>query len=336
MDDATLVWQSAIAQAALTFIAAVGVFQVIALRNGIEGLAWPIGLQHRRIGYAAASVLLGAALLGGLLLAWAAKPLPASISAMAFSAGSGLALLVSVGGAAVRRWWSLDHHAAPLPQGQMVDLGPLQATLYRPAGQGPFPALCLLPDPTAPDDNPAALVQALTGGGISVLALDRRALGVPDRLTLQGFVAVGISHLAQWPETKTGLVGLAGIGLGGDLALRSAAMDPGVAAVLAIEPVLSPNRPLYGIDALRALSWPAAQRRIRRWRRSTLVKELNALAAIPTIAPRPVAIVVGGEGEATTADNLEILHAEGDCVLVPAVRQNAAQYAAQWMMTHLA
>jgi len=142
--------------------------------------------------------------------------------------------------------------------------------------------------------------------------------------------------LARWPEIDAQQVGLLGLGLGGDLALRSAAMDSGVAAVLAIEPVLSPRRPGIGLEALRALSWFEARRRSHRWRRSVLVKGLNALAAIPCIAPRPVAIVVGGSGgESHVADHVEVVRLDRGCFLKPATRTRALEYATGWMKEHL-
>lgn len=336
MNDATLIWQSIAIQTGLTLMAFIGAIQWIALRHEFAGLAWPVGLRHRRMGRLVAILLMaGSILAGGALVASAIRPLPAPLSILALAGGGALALPVSISGAAIRHHLEISRRCTPHLQSQRVDLGPVQAAFYSPSGQGPFPTVCLIPDPASPQDEPTALIQALTQQGISVLALDRHALEAADRLTLQGFVALGISRLAQWPETRAGLVGLVGLGVGGDLALRSAAMDPGVAAALAIEPVLSPHRPLYGANALRALSWFAAQRRAHRWRHSPLVKELDALAAVRAIAPRPVAIVVESDGEPTTIGNLDILRAGGGCALVPAAHPSAARQAAQWLAEHL-
>jgi hypothetical protein len=180
------------------------------------------------------------------------------------------------------------------------------------------------------------LVQALVESEIAVLALEGRLLNNPDRLTLQGLVAVGISHLTQWPEIDAGQIGLVGVGLGGDLALRSAAMDPGVAAALAIEPVLSVQRPRLGLESLRSLSWFEAQRRARRWRRSVLAKELDGLAAIPCIAPRPVAVIVGCSDGADRVENLEILREADGCPLVSAAHGEMWNRATEWLKEHLA
>lgn len=323
-------------QGTLSFTAFMGALQIIASRHGLEGLAWLAGPQRRRVGTLLAGLLIGIAFLGGLLLpALPGAPPPALLGATALFAGGGLALPAALVGASVRlRWSERTHHALPSP-GQPLALGPLSALFYRPEGQGPFPALCLLPDPTAPGDDLTRLVHALTSQRIAVLALDGRSLGTPDRLTLQGYVAVGISHLTQWPETDAGLIGLVGVGLGGDLALRSAAMDSGVTAVAAIEPVLSPHRPGLGLEALHTLSWLTARRRAHRWHRSPLVRELDALAAIPRIAPRPAAIIVGCAEGPTSVGSLEILRTEEGCTFMPATHQKAVNRAARWLKEHL-
>lgn len=324
-------------QIVLTFIAALGALQVAALRNGLEGLAWwPVGSQRKRWVYSLAGLLMAVAFLGGMLVVSPRAPLPPLLTIPIFLTGSGLAFLASTVGAAIRLQWERKRRHLPTPQGQPLELGPLQATFYQPAGRGPFPALCLLPDPTASGDDLSELVRTLVESEIAVLAFEGRLLNDPDRLTLQGLVAIGVSHLAQWPEIDAGQVGLVGVGLGGDLALRSAAIDPGVAAVLAIEPALSTQRSGLGLESLRALSWFGAQHRAYRWRHSALVEELDALAAIPCISPRPVAIVVGGAGGADSVENLDILREGDGCPFMSATRAEVANRATNWLAEHLA
>jgi hypothetical protein len=261
--------------------------------------------------------------------------LPPLFTPALFLVGSGLALAVHLVGAALRLSWNQKRRRTTVSRGKPIALGPVQAIFYQPTGRGPFPALCLLPDPTAPGDNLTHLAQALVESNIAVLVLDWRSLDNPDRLTLQGLVAVGISHLTRWPETDAGRVGLAGVGLGGDLALRGAAADAGVATVLALEPVLANRRPGLGLAALRDLSWFEAHKRARAWRRSTLVKELDALTAIRAIGKRPTAIVTGLAGDAQAIDNLEILRTEEGCPLVSAAHAEKVGCAVAWLKEHL-
>jgi hypothetical protein len=322
--------------AALAFLAALGGLEIVAQRVGLEGLAWPVGLRHRRLGYLLAGLLIALSFVGGVLAGLLVEPLTPLISIVVIFFAMDLALATAIVGAAMRLRWNQRRRPPALRQGKPVDLGPMQAFFYQPAGDGPVPGLCLLPDPTAPEDDLDTLVRALVENGFAVLLLDWQSLSGADRLTLQGLVAVGISHLARWPEIDAGRIGLLGVGVGGDLALRSAAMDQGVAAVLAIEPVLSMQRPWQGLEALGALSWFEAQRRVRRWRRSGMVKGLDALTAIPAISPRLAAVVVGCGGESEIVEDLQVLRDEGGCFLVPAARRGAVGRATDWFKEHLA
>jgi hypothetical protein len=322
--------------AILAFLAALGGLEVSALRAGLEGLAWPLGLRYKQLGYFLGGLLIAMAFVGGLLAGLLVEPLAPLPSALVIFFAMDLALAAAIVGAAMRLRRNLQRPTPALRQGKQVDLGPMQAFFYQPEGEGPVPGLCLLPDPTAPQDDLDALVQALVERGIAVLLLDWQALGSTDRLMLQGLVAVGISHLARWPEIDPGRVGLLGVGVGGDLALRSAAMDQGVAAVLAIEPVLSAQRPWQGLEALTALSWFEARRRVQHWRRSELVDGLDALTAIPSVAPRPAAVIVGCWGESEVVEDFQVLRDGGGCFLIPAARIGAVQHATDWFKEHLA
>jgi hypothetical protein len=321
--------------AILVSLAALGGLEIAALRAGLAGLAWPVGLRYKGLGYLLGGLLIALAFVGGGLAGLLIEPLPPLPSVAVLSFSMALTLVATIVGASLRLRGLRRSEAAP-HQGKQVDLGPVQAFFYRPAGDGPAPGLCLLPDPTAPRDNLGALIQALVKSGIAVLLLDWQSLNGADRLMLQGLVAVGISHLARWPEIDPRRVGLLGVGVGGDLALRSAAIDPGVAAVLAVEPVLSAQRPWQGLEALSTLSWFEALRRIRRWRRSELVEELDALTAIPGIAPRPAAVIVECEGESAIMEDFQVLRDDGGCLLIPAARRRVVQRATGWLKEHLA
>ena len=336
MFDVILSWPALLAQAVLLFVAALGTLQIAALRGGLDGLAWPFGLRREKWGYFVAILLVMVAFLGEATMMLAGVTMDSWWWVLALIAGSVLALIVSIFGAAIRlRWNKMRRRQRASQWGHPVELGPLKATFYRPTGAGPFPAVCLLPDPCTPGDDLTPLVQAMLEGRVAVLGLNFRSLDQSDRLTLQGLVSVGTSHLAERVETNAEQVGIIGVGLGGDLALRSAAMDTGVATALAIEPVLSPQRPMRGLEMLRNLSWFEAHRRARRWRHSPLVEELDALTAIPRAAPRPVAIVVGSDNGHDYMGDLEILRVAGGCPFTPAIHRETAHRAAHWLTEHL-
>lgn len=330
-------WPVLLAHTILAVVAVWGAVQATALRNGLGGIAWPVGPRHRLWGYFLAAMLMMCAFVGEAALVLVGVELAPAWWILTLGVGGGLALLLVTVGASLRLAWIKLWRRRPARPGARVELGSLRATFHRPDADDTraFPAVCLLPDPTAPGDDVSLLVQALVDRGIAVLALDWRSLKRSDRLTLQGSVSVGISHLAERAETDAEHVGMVGIGLGGDLALRSAAMDPHVAATLVIEPVLSRRRPVPGLAALPRLSWFEAQRRAHRWRHSSLVEELDALAAIPRLHPRPVAIVVGAADGPTDAGALEILRVKDAYPFTPAAHPETVARTVQWFTERL-
>ena len=337
MSSMMLFWPAMLVQTALIFAGALGAFQAAALRNGLDGLAWPFGLRRKRWGYFVAALLLMITFAGQIILALVDVEVPSAWWILTFFVASGLALIVSILGATLRLQWN-KRRQRHSHWGSPVELGPVRATIYQPttAKPGPFPALCLLHDPSAPDDDLTPLTQALAENGIVVLTLDWRSSEHSDHSTLQGLVSVGVLHLAERAETDAERVGLAGVGLGGDMALQSAATDTDVAAVMAIEPVFVSRRPALGLETLRSLSWFDARRRARRWRRSPLVKELNALEAVSRVTSQPVAIVVGSAVGPNSVENLEILRVAASCPFAPAACGETVQRITQWLKEHLA
>jgi hypothetical protein len=87
---------------------------------------------------------------------------------------------------------------------------------------------------------------------------------------------------------------------------------------------------------LSILSWFEARRRVSRWRHSPLVQELDALAAVSDISPRPAAVIVGCFGKTELVSGLEILRNGGGCALVPAVHSRTVRCATAWLKEHLA
>jgi hypothetical protein len=326
-----LLWRRLLVQMALVFAAALGTLQIVALRSCLEGLAWPVGPAHRRFGQVLAGLLVVLGVLGGMLLIPAQPLTPEQLVAVLLG-GVGLALAVSVTGAATRL--RLLRQVRLLP-GERIEQGPLRATFRAPTPAESAPAVCVLPDPTSPREELTELTGALAEAGLAVLEFDWRSLRKVDRLTLQGAVSIGLSWLAQRKETDPGRIGLVGVGLGGDLALKSGSTDPDVAAVLAIEPVLGRGRPGPGLEGLRGFSWFRARRRIRRWRRSKVVPELNAAGAIPVVAPRHVAVLVSGRPGADEDQVPEILRVADGWTLTPCGHPESVAIARRWLLEHL-
>ena len=329
-----LPWRRLLVQMALVFATGLGTLQVVALRNCLEGLAWPVGPAHRRLGQVLAGALVVLGLLGGVLLI-PAEPLPPELVAAVLLGGVGLALAVSITGAATRLRLGRGKRRVRLLPGERIEQGPLRATFRPPARGKSVPAVCVLPDPTSPGEDLTELTGAFAEAGLAVLALDWRPLRSIDRLTLQGAVSIALSWLAQRKETDSARIGLVGVGLGGDLALRSGSTDPDVTAVLAIEPVLGRGRPGPGLEGLRGLSWFMARRRIRRWRRSKLVGELDAVRAIPVVAPRHVAVLVTGRAVSNEDEAPEILRVTDGWTLMPCGHTESVELARRWLLERL-
>ena len=132
------------------FFAALGALQIVALHRGLEGLAWPIGVQHKALGYFLTGSLVAIALAGALLIGLRFEPLhPLAFIAVIFVAIAA-AVVVAIVGATLRLRWKGRRRRLSPRGGKRVDLGPTQAFFYQPVGDGSVPGLCLLPDPTAP------------------------------------------------------------------------------------------------------------------------------------------------------------------------------------------
>ena len=319
---------------ALVFATAFGTLQIVALRNCLDGLAWPLGPAHRRLGHVLAGALVIFGILGGLLLV-TEEPLPPVLVAAALLAGVLLALGASLTGAATRLRFGRRKRSVRLVPGERIEQGPLRATFRPPQLGKRAAAVCVLPDPTSPSEDLAELTAAFAEAGLAVLALDWRPLRSVDRLNLQGAVSIALSWLAQREDTDPARIGLVGVGLGGDLALRSGSTDPDVAAVLAIEPVLGRGRPGPGLEGLRGLSWFRARRRTRRWRRTKLVRELDAARAIPAVVPRHVALLVSGRPGPEDEGPPQILRVADGWALRPCGRPEAVELARRWMLERL-
>ena len=95
-----------------------------------------------------------------------------------------------------------------------------------------------------------------------------------------------------------------GIGLGGDLAIRSAGTDQQIAAVLALSPFLIQANTRPGLSILREMSYLEALRWARPLRlhrkRGELVAELAPLDSISKLGDRPWLLIYGDQDDITS------------------------------------
>jgi dienelactone hydrolase len=262
--------------------ACLGMLQLAAARGDYAGLA--LFTADRKRG-----AHIGLGLTGGALLAYVTfapeilTPGPAGTEvAIMFALCALLALAVTLAGAdrRLRRKWG---HLRRLPGGEAVQLGNLSATLYRPAvGEASlYPAVAVLPDPTAFVRATSDLVGALNQAGIAVLWLDAQAVtrcaDPLSRQTLLGHLSTAVVYLTHQLEIIADRIGLLGLGLAGDAVWQAARADPQIRAALAVSPMAltasPPQSPPQAGEkkggAPPGLAWlhELSYRQVWRWRR---------------------------------------------------------------------
>jgi len=281
----------------LCMLGCIGVLQIQAARQRLVGLSLWGSRGARWRGYIVGCLLI----MGSFASFYAFAPgifvpgLAGSELVILFAFGVILALLVTLGFASL---------AAPRPEGAAMEadgaeevVGPqLQGWLHLPQGSGPYPARCLVPEVGSLSEDLSTVASELRDQGFATLAIDcttEDARGqVPRYPDVLAVVPAGVSYLLQQPEVDDGRIGVVGFGLGGDLALRAAGTDERIAAVVAVSPFLDLKPRDLGLDLLRYGSlWQAVRWRRRRKAQGTLVEQLDVLAFLPRIAPRPLLIL---------------------------------------------
>lgn len=161
-------------------------------------------------------------------------------------------------------------------------------TLYLPLGSTPAigPAICALPGLGEGTHSLEPLATRLTARGFVLLMLEPSTLDYPDLLAL---VPSGIAYLATHPQVDPQRIGVLGVDLGADLALRSASGDEQVKAVAALSPILEATRPglhiLAEMPYLQGVRWARATRR--------LISQIAPLEYLPQ--GLPCLFLYGGE-----------------------------------------
>jgi len=283
----------------LCALSCIGVLQIQAARQRLVGLSLWGGRGARWWGYAAGLLFI----IGSFAGFYAFTPgifvpgLAGSELAVLFAAGSILALVVTLTGASLAAPRP-DRAAMEADEGEVVATPQLRGWIHIPQGSGPLPALCLVPEMGSSAGDLGMVGARLRTLGFVALSIDWMKAGdpwaqaqgtlprYPDALAL---VPAGVNYLLHLPEVDEGRIGVIGFGLGGDLVLRAAAADEQIAAALAVSPCLTPEPCDPGLDLLRNRSfWQAVRWRRRRKAQSALVEQLNGLAFLPRIPPRPL------------------------------------------------
>lgn len=338
----------ALSYLAFATLVAAGVLQTLAAWRSLAGFAL---LDYRR--RPAWRHALGPALIA-LGYAWffgtrreLITPGPAGAElTVLFAGGVLLALALTLAGAATLRPYRrpLNPAAAPaMVQARRLRLAQGQeAVLYGdPRQSRPGPALCLVADPAAPAASLAGLAGTLAARGWRVLVptWEEGLQRFPDALAL---VPAAMAFLSHQPLVDATRLAVGGIGLGADLALRAAAEDRSIAAVVALAPLWEARNARPSLGLLDEMPYPDALRWGLRGRRRRLLESLASREALHRTAPRPVLLLYGDQDAlvpldelrqqmSSTSPTIELRTITGEGHLSLATSASAAAVVGQWL-----
>jgi dienelactone hydrolase len=188
---------------------------------------------------------------------------------------------------------------------EAVSFQQLRGTLYRPENDSePKAAICILPNPSKGNSSLHSIVANLLREGFIVLVIDwgsEKEIQYPEIL---GLLPSAVTYLTRQDNVDPERIGVLGIDLGGDLAIRSAATDPQIAAVLALAPLLSQANIRPGLSILKEMSYLEALRWASFRGRGKLVADLAALDAIAKLGSRPLLLLYGDQSGIISADRV--------------------------------
>lgn len=304
----------------LAFVIIVAALQFVAARHRLIGLTLTGSVRKRRFAYR--GYLLAIALIV-VAFVWFFADTPEVFTPGL--AGSELVLLFGAAGVCAVAFTllvsSVFHRIQHRERFDLKDGGrlrhkavawqQLRGALYLPEDGAPLkggvrPAICALPGPSEGTLAPHGLVAALVEAGFIVLAMDwgsEEEIRYPAVLSL---LPSAVAYLTRRDEVNPERIGVLGIGLGGDLAIRSAGTDQQIAAVLALAPFLNQANTKPGLSILKEMSYLEALRWARPLRshrkREKLVAELAALDYVSKLGSRPLLLIYGDQDDITPAE----------------------------------
>lgn len=266
-----------------------------------------------------------------------------------FAASVLVALVATLGGASLLRPCRLRGEGMSLSrelQCSTVELERgLEGVLCARPRDGARVGVCLVPDPGVPEGQwqPLAMELARQGYAVLVPAWPVAWQRYPDAVALVP-QAMGLLSRMLGPD---GRLVVAGIGLGADLAIRAAAGDRSIEAVVALAPLLEEQNACPGLGLLHEMTYVEAVRWLLRGRRRELLRHLGTLDAVQDLAARPTLILYGGRDSlvpiletrarlagAGPAVEVRAVAEEGHLSL--ATSERAAAVVTQWLRSRLA
>lgn len=163
--------------------------------------------------------------------------------------------------------------------------------LYSLGGAGPYPAVCALPSPGAGSDPLQGIATSLAREGLVVLVADLSVHRYPEILSL---LPAAISYLASRGEVDPRRIGVMGVDLGADLALR-AATNERIKTLATLAPLVEEASARPGLRLLKEMTYLQAMRWSRLLDEGRILAKLETTNYAEKIGPRPLLVLYGEE-----------------------------------------
>jgi hypothetical protein len=306
-----------------SYFLSLGFWQILATFQGLRAFSLLPRGTRARWGYLLGSVLMAlpSAWFFGTRTSDIFSPGPASSEFLFFLSMGLLCALVTtiMASAVVGRLVEAGRGGGdnPYPRTERASTRRWQGAVYLPTSNGRrWPVVCAIPDPAVGIGSLHRVASELARNGIAALIIDvgRRDLWrYPDVLAM---IPEAIGLLEGREDLDSDRLGLLGVGLGADLAIRAAASDKQVVSSVALSPLLAASSVRPGLDLLREMSYLEAVR----WRRlhdgDELVVQLAAREYLPELDSRPLLVVYGKGDRLAARVGGEALPAEAQIQIV--------------------
>lgn len=298
----------------LAFVTIVGALQFVAARHRLVGLTLMGRARKPTWGYLLAMVLIVVAFVWFFADTWDEVFVPGlagSELVLLFGAAGVCAVAFTLLASSVLHGIQHRERSDPKDDGRLrhevVSWQQLRGILYLPEDTGePRDAICALPSPSEGTLLSHPIVADLVDEGFIVLTMGwgpEKEISYPAVL---GLLPSAVAYLMRRDEVNPERIGVLGIGLGGDMAIRAAGTDQQIAAVLALAPFLNQANTRPGLSILKETSYLGAIRWASFRKRGKLVAELAALDYVSKLGPRPLLLVYGDQDGITPAEGARV------------------------------
>jgi hypothetical protein len=218
-----------------------------------------------------------------------------------------------------------------------------EGTLHLPlSGRPPYPVVCVVARGEDAHSGVPYSAEALAREGTAVLIIDLCSGGMWQYPDVLAATPQAVALAEEREELDASRLGVLGVGLGADLAIRAAASDEQIKALAVISPVLDVGRVEPGLDLLSDMSYLDAIRWRRRNGDARLVEQLEAVEWLPLVHPRPCLVIHAQKDaverafeEAELPSSTRIVGVPGEGRIGVGRSPAARSLTADWFLEHL-